>query len=104
MAHGCVGWGGSDGMLKHTWRLGVAAVIGLGGLLATGGAATSQQLIAPGGAQRNCQTVRTCNFSRHAAVRGCLSSYTCRVCKPVRSRCDVGGSRVCERIVCRWGG
>jgi hypothetical protein len=54
---------------------------------------------------RDCQTVRTCNFSRSGAYRGCLSSYTCRICKTVRSRCSIGRrSQVCERIVCSWGG
>ena len=85
-------------------RLGLVAAIALLGLAAMVPAADAQQIIAPGGSQRDCQTVRTCNFSRTAAVRGCLSSYTCRTCKPVRSRCDVGGARMCERIVCSWGG
>lgn len=53
---------------------------------------------------RDCQTVRTCNFSRTGAVRGCLSSYTCRVCRTVRSRCTIGNARICERVVCSWGG
>ncbi len=53
---------------------------------------------------RDCQTVRTCNFSRTGAVRGCLSSYTCRVCKTVRSRCHLAGQRYCQRFVCTWGG
>jgi hypothetical protein len=53
---------------------------------------------------RDCQTVRTCNFSRTGAVRGCLSSYTCRVCRMVRSRCTIGNARICERVVCWWGG
>jgi len=91
-------------MRKRNWRLGVAAAAMVAGLVVPVSEAFSQQMIAPGGAQRNCQTVRTCDFSRTAAVRGCLSTYTCRVCKPVRSRCDVGGARICERIVCRWGG
>jgi hypothetical protein len=91
-------------MVKREWRLGVATAVALLGLLASASTAISQQLIAPGGSQRNCQTVRTCDFSRRAAVRGCLSSYTCRICKTVRSRCDVAGQRFCERIVCTWGG
>lgn len=91
-------------MVKRNWRLGVVATVALMAVLAPSGAAVSQQLIAPGGAQRDCQTVRTCDFSRRAAVRGCLSSYTCRICKTVRARCDVGGARICERVVCGWGG
>lgn len=53
---------------------------------------------------RDCQTVLTCNFSRKGAVRGCLSSYSCRQCRFVKSRCQVGARRgVCERLVCDWG-
>lgn len=67
---------------------------------------------APAGAQkisginpgRDCQTVRTCNFSRHGEVRGCLSSYSCRACKLVRQRCEVAGRTLCQRFVCSWGG
>lgn len=91
-------------MVKRNWRLGVVTAVALLGMAVSAGAALSQQPIAPGGAQRNCQTVRTCDFSRRAAVRGCLSSYTCRVCKTVRSRCDIAGARICERVVCSWGG
>jgi hypothetical protein len=91
-------------MVKREWRLGVATAVALLGLLAPVSTASSQQMIAPGGAQRDCQTVRTCNFARNAAVRGCLSSYTCRTCKLVRSRCDIGADRYCQRIVCTWGG
>lgn len=91
-------------MVKRNWRLGVIVAAALLGVFSPVGSAIAQQLIAPGGAQRNCQTVRTCDFSRGAAVRGCLSSYTCRICKTVRARCDVAGARICERVVCGWGG
>ena len=77
------------------------AVLGLGAWVSNAGA---QQIVTPDGSQRNCQTVRTCNFSRTAAVRGCLSSYTCRVCRTVREKCDIAGARYCQRIVCSWGG
>ncbi|MGE0701152.1 MAG: hypothetical protein AB7O57_18805 [Hyphomicrobiaceae bacterium] len=80
--------------------------------LALGGALALAALLSPGDAaaqsaglsQRDCQTVRTCNFSRYGAVRGCLSSYTCRTCRAVRSRCNLAGLRYCERVVCGWGG
>lgn len=58
----------------------------------------------PGGLinpQRDCQTVRTCNFARGGSYRGCLSSYSCRVCKFVRVSC--GRGRVCEKMRCGWG-
>lgn len=54
--------------------------------------------------ERDCQTVRTCNFSRQGEVRGCLSSYTCRTCKLVRERCEIAGRTTCQRFVCSWGG
>lgn len=47
-----------------------------------------------------CMVVRSCNFSRRAAVRGCLSSYSCRQCDFVK-RCS---GRRCEwRSRCGWG-
>lgn len=82
--------------------------------LAAGFAALALVAVAPAGdalaqpaglnPSRDCQTVRTCNFSRSGAVRGCLSSYTCRTCKMVRARCEVGGRTNCQQVVCSWGG
>ncbi len=53
---------------------------------------------------RDCQTVRTCNFSRTGRVRGCLSSYTCRTCRLVTARCSLAGRTRCQEVVCTWGG
>ncbi len=53
---------------------------------------------------RDCQTVRTCNFSRTGRVRGCLSSYTCRTCRLVTARCSLAGRTRCQEMVCTWGG
>jgi hypothetical protein len=57
---------------------------------------------------RDCQTIRTCNFSRRGAYRGCLSSYTCRTCRMVPVRCSrsdlASGRRQCQEFVCNWGG
>jgi hypothetical protein len=71
-------------------------------LSANGTAATAQQ---PGAANqgRDCQTVRTCNFTRTGAVRGCLSSYSCRACRPVAVKCTLPGGR-CQELRCDWGG
>lgn len=53
---------------------------------------------------RDCQTIRTCNFSRNGSYRGCLSSYSCRVCQFVRSSCRMdAGRRVCQELRCTWG-
>jgi hypothetical protein len=88
-------------------RLGVAAAAPLLVMLAIGGPATAQQSVGidPG---RDCQTIRTCNFGRGGSFRGCLSSYTCRVCRPQRVRCSASdtatGRRQCTELVCSWGG
>jgi hypothetical protein len=57
-------------------------------------------------AGRDCQVVRTCNFGRLGTYRGCLSAFTCRVCRFVPARCVVvnGTQRVCQRMRCTWGG
>jgi len=53
---------------------------------------------------RDCQTIRTCSYARGGVYRGCLSSYSCRVCRFVRASCYVdGSSRVCQRMRCTWG-
>lgn len=58
-----------------------------------------------GTTQRDCQTIRTCRFERGGSYRGCLSSYTCRVCRPVRTKCEIGGRmQNCHELRCTWGG
>jgi hypothetical protein len=65
-----------------------------------GGAA----LISPP-SQKDCQTIRTCNFARGSAVRGCLSSYSCRSCRFVPRCQTVAGKRVCDyQAQCGWRG
>jgi len=68
---------------------------------ASAGAVLAQP--APGG--RDCQTIRTCNFARGGLYRGCLSSYSCRVCHMVSTSCRVGGGprRICQEMRCNWG-
>ncbi len=84
------------------------AMVGFAGALVAGLALTGASAqTAPGLANqgRDCQTVRTCNFSRSGAVRGCLSSYTCRTCRLVASRCQIGALRgPCQKMSCSWGG
>ena len=56
-------------------------------------------------AGRDCQVVRACNYGRGGPYRGCVSTYTCRVCRFVPARCTVDGTqRVCQRMRCTWGG
>lgn len=61
----------------------------------------------PGGLinpQRDCQTLLTCNYRRGGYYRGCLSSYSCKVCRFVPARCRVGDRRRnCQRLRCSWG-
>lgn len=61
----------------------------------------------PGGSinpGRDCQTITTCNFRKGGSYRGCLSSYSCRVCRFVASSCTIGGTRKrCHTSVCTWG-
>jgi hypothetical protein len=58
-------------------------------------------LIDPG---RDCQTVTTCRFVKGGSYRGCVSSYSCRVCRFVSSKCTIGGvGRICRRLRCTWG-
>ncbi|MBV1694200.1 MAG: hypothetical protein KGP27_07050 [Hyphomicrobiales bacterium] len=83
------------------WAKTLIAVMTVAAGLAIATEASAQQT--PQG--RDCQTVRTCNFSRTGAVRGCLSSYTCRTCRLVPTRCDIGGvAGTCRAVRCSWGG
>jgi hypothetical protein len=76
-----------------------AAVVAAPGALAQEG---------PGGLinpQRDCQTIRTCNYRRGGSYRGCLSSYSCRVCRFVRTSCrGLGRGKTCSKLRCTWGG
>jgi hypothetical protein len=62
----------------------------------------------PGGLinpQRDCQTIRTCNYREGGSYRGCLSSYSCRTCRFVPASCKGLGRRgTCRKLVCTWGG
>ncbi len=54
--------------------------------------------------QRDCQTIRTCNFARGGSYRGCLSSYSCRICRFMRAPCRMDADRrVCQEMRCTWG-
>lgn len=53
---------------------------------------------------RDCQTIRTCSYARDGVYRGCLSSYSCRVCSFVRASCRRdAGRRACQELRCTWG-
>ena len=71
-------------------------------LVSWAGGATAQ--LAPGAAQRDCQTIRTCNYTRGGVYRGCLSSYSCRVCRFIRTSCTIDGThKTCQALKCGWG-
>lgn len=57
---------------------------------------------------KHCHTLLTCNYTRGGQYRGCLSSYTCRICRPQRVRCTASdiasGRRLCTELICTWGG
>lgn len=86
--------------------MGLAVLLALAGAgIATSTAGFAQE--GPGGAinpGRDCQTITTCQFRRGGSYRGCLSSYSCRVCRFVASTCAIGGARKrCHKSVCTWG-
>lgn len=57
-------------------------------------------LINPG---RDCQTITTCRFAKGGSYRGCVSSYSCRVCRFVAARCRIGTkSGRCRKLRCSW--
>ena len=69
--------------------------------------APAETLAQPAGLNPNkdCQALLTCRFTRGGIYRGCLSSYSCRVCRMVTASCRVGGGprRVCQELRCNWG-
>jgi hypothetical protein len=73
-------------------------------LIVAAGAALAQE--GPGGLinpQRDCQTIVNCRFTKGGSYRGCVSSYSCRVCRFVDARCAGAGARICRTMRCGWG-
>lgn len=70
-------------------------------------ASLAQAQQGPGGQvnpERDCQTVVACNFTKGGSYRGCISAYSCRVCKLVTARCTVGSAQKrCQEFRCSWG-
>jgi hypothetical protein len=85
-------------------RLGLLSMLFVAALAVAPEGVSAQEgpggLINPG---RDCQTVRTCNFRKGGSYRGCLSSYSCRVCRFVQVGCK-NGRGTCQRLRCGWGG
>lgn len=83
----------------------VAVLLLVAAMLLPGRSALAQEgpggLINPG---RDCQTVVSCRFTKGGSYRGCISAYSCRVCRLVSSRCAVGtAGRTCRAFRCSWG-
>ncbi|HRK17731.1 MAG TPA: hypothetical protein PK970_02135 [Hyphomicrobiaceae bacterium] len=88
----------STRLIATAGGLAMAAALTTGAALAQTGPGNQNQ-------GRDCKTVLTCNFARGAEVRGCLSSYTCRTCAFVDSRCRIGNAPgTCRKVRCTWGG
>ena len=90
--------------------MGVVRILTLSALLMAGmglAVASAWAQEGPGGLispQRDCQTLTTCRFKSGGSYRGCLSSYSCRVCRFVPARCQIGSSRRnCRELRCAWG-
>ncbi len=85
--------------------------VGLASLLALFFAAmtvnVSAQQVGPAGAinvQKDCQTIVNCEFRKGRQFRGCVSSFSCRRCRFVRTKCQIGNDRrTCRRLRCTWG-
>lgn len=81
------------------------SLVACAAMLSSAPAALTQEgpggLINPG---RDCQTILNCNFTRGGRYRGCVSSYSCRTCSFVPSRCSIAGKRgKCQELRCSWG-
>ena len=85
--------------IVRTWVFAVLALI-------LGAVASWEAVAQPAGLDpnRDCQTIRTCQYARGGIYRGCLSSYSCRRCRLVRAPCRIdAGRRVCHEMRCVWG-
>jgi hypothetical protein len=81
------------------------AYFGIGLALLLTALPVSAQQQAPGlNGGRDCQVIRTCNFTKGGSFRGCLSSYSCRSCRMVTAKCSIGAGRpACRELRCDWG-
>lgn len=86
-------------------KIGAFVIAAIAVTIAVSGYALAQTAGGAPPSQRDCQTIRTCNFARGAAVRGCLSSYSCRSCRFVPRCQTIAGKRVCDyQARCGWRG
>jgi len=96
-----------SGALSAVFKAG-AAVAFAAVVASTGVTGTAIAQVGPDGAinpSRDCQTIRTCRFKKGGDFRGCISTFSCRVCRFVTARCRIAGkSQNCRRLRCSWGG
>jgi len=82
---------------------GIALAVVLGWVALDSSAAVAQVLPTTN-PQRDCKTLLACNYTRGGSYRGCISAYSCRVCRTVPAPCKItGGGRKCHEIRCGWG-
>lgn len=89
---------------RHVALAGLSAMVAAVLVSLAAQPASAQQPTDP---QRDCQTVLQCSFTKGGAYRGCISAYSCRTCRFVPARCQVGPGdqrRTCRRLVCSWDG
>jgi hypothetical protein len=85
--------------IVRLWPLAVLAC-GILGWSSLGASAQPTGLVP----QRDCHVLLTCRYTAGGIYRGCLSSYSCRVCRLVTTHCHIDPrSRVCQQIRCTWG-
>ena len=85
----------------------VLAIVGLAAALVVSSVDGSWAQVGPGGLIdpiRDCQTIRQCRYTKGGSFRGCISTYTCKVCRMVPAKCEIGGrTQNCREMRCGWG-
>ena len=75
-----------------------------GGVSGASGSMTLAQAGTGIGDPQRCMTIRRCQFQRGGSYRGCISTYSCQVCRLVPAKCDIGGAPgKCHSMRCTWG-
>lgn len=81
-------------------RAGIVGIVILG-LASAFAASANAQAINP---NKDCQTIVNCRFVKGGSFRGCVSSFSCRQCRFVATRCKIAGRNgTCRKLKCGWG-
>jgi hypothetical protein len=81
---------------------GILASAAILGFVSAAASAPRAMSSVPFSSQRDCQVVRECNFTRSGVYRGCISAYSCRVCRFVTAPCPERWARSCRQLQCSW--